>query len=89
MTTVRTLHDLASLIRGRRLAMGLSQNALARAAGVSRKWVYEFEAGNPGAEIGNVLTVLATLGVVLDADVAAPEVDGRSLVALLDDSGRR
>jgi HTH-type transcriptional regulator/antitoxin HipB len=60
---------------GRRTDLGLSQVALARRAGVSRKWISEFEAGNLSAEIGLVLRVLDALGMALDlisGDNAAP-----------------
>jgi transcriptional regulator with XRE-family HTH domain len=43
---VRRPEDLASLIRDRREAMGLSQQALADRLGVSRKWVNEIERGH-------------------------------------------
>jgi predicted transcriptional regulator len=35
-------------------------------AGVSRKWVYEFEAGKPTAELQLILRVMDALGLALD-----------------------
>jgi predicted transcriptional regulator len=35
-------------------------------AGVSRKWVYEFEAGKPAAELQLILRVMDALGLALD-----------------------
>jgi len=44
----------------------MSQAQLAAHAGVSRKWVYEFEAGKPSAELGLILRVLEALGLELE-----------------------
>jgi HTH-type transcriptional regulator/antitoxin HipB len=63
---VRSIRDLAATVRGRRTDLGLSQAELARRAGVSRKWISEFEAGKPTAEIGLVLRALDELRLVLD-----------------------
>jgi ribosome-binding protein aMBF1 (putative translation factor) len=41
--TIRSIRDLAAAVRGRRKDLGMSQADLARRAGVSRKWIYEFE----------------------------------------------
>lgn len=57
------MRDLAAAVRGRRRDLGLSQADLARRAGVSRKWIYEFEGGKPTAEFGLVLHVLDELGL--------------------------
>jgi HTH-type transcriptional regulator / antitoxin HipB len=64
--TVRSTRDLAGTARGRRADLGISQNELARRAGVSRKWIYEFEAGKPAVELALVLRVLDALGLTLD-----------------------
>jgi HTH-type transcriptional regulator/antitoxin HipB len=63
---IRSTRDLAAAVRGRRRDLGMSQADLAQRAGVSRKWIYEFEAGKPAAEMGFVLRVLETLGLSLD-----------------------
>jgi HTH-type transcriptional regulator/antitoxin HipB len=79
---IRSIHDLAAAVRGRRTDMGLSQAELAGRSGVSRKWIYEFEAGKPTAELGLLLRVLDALGLSIDltlgdrtADVAQTTVD--------------
>lgn len=72
--TIRSTHDLAAAIRGRRTDLGISQAELAKRAGVSRKWIYEFEAGKPTAEFGLLLRVLDALGLGLDI---APTVSDR------------
>ena len=63
---VRSIRDLAATVRGRRKDLGISQAELAARAGISRKWVYEFEAGKPTAELRLILRVLDALGLVLD-----------------------
>ena len=63
---VRSIGEAAANVRGRRLQMRLSQDQLSRRAGVSRKWVYEFEAGKPRAELGHLLRVLDALELQLD-----------------------
>ena len=63
---ISTIRDVAITARGRRTDLGLSQAELARRAGVSRKWISEFEAGKPTAEFGLVIRVLDELGVALD-----------------------
>ena len=64
--------DLAAVVRGRRMDLGLTQGDLATRAGVSRKWVNEFEAGGKAkAELGHVLRVLETLGLSIHTDSTA------------------
>ncbi len=84
--TIRSIHDLAAAIRGRRTDLGMSQAELAKRTGVSRKWVYEFEAGKPTAELGLLLRVLDALGLGIELTLgdgeAAATVD---LDALIDE----
>ncbi len=63
---IRSIHDLAAAIRGRRTDLGMSQVELAMRTGVSRKWIYEFEAGKPAAELGLLLRVLDALGLGIE-----------------------
>jgi predicted transcriptional regulator len=63
-----SIADIAALVRGRRMDLGLSQGELATQAKVSRKWINEFEAGGKAtAELGHVLRVLEALDVTLEA----------------------
>ena len=62
---IRTPHDVAALARGRRRDLGWSQTDLARRAGVSRKWVSDFETGKTSVELGVVLRVLDALELSL------------------------
>ena len=64
---VTTVHQYQALVRGRRKDLGLSQDLLARSAGVSRKWLSEFERGATTAvELPLVLRVLAALGLAVE-----------------------
>jgi len=56
------LHRLADQIRGMRTQRGLSQAALAAAAGVNRKTIIELEKGAPGIALGTVVAVLESMG---------------------------
>ena len=62
---INTAQDLAAAVRGRRLALNLSQIELATRAEVSREWVNKFEAGKPTVEFGLVLRILDILGLSL------------------------
>jgi y4mF family transcriptional regulator len=63
---IKSIRNLAAAVRGRRRDLGLTQAELAELAGVSRKWVYEFEAGKPSAELRLILRVLDALGLTLE-----------------------
>ena len=58
--------------------LGLSQAQVAKRVGVSRKWIVEFEAGKPSAELGLALRVLDELGLALDVStqIEAPAASG-------------
>jgi HTH-type transcriptional regulator / antitoxin HipB len=90
MTSIHSIRDLAAVVRGRRKDLGMSQAALAERAGVSRKWIYEFESGKPTAEFGLLLRVLDALGLELDVSAGSASLtadrDARELLdALIDD----
>lgn len=61
-----------AIIRTRRQERGLSQQALADKAGVSRKFLIDLEAGHERAELGKTLAVLAALGLSLEATDLIP-----------------
>lgn len=60
------VNELRQLVVFLREEAGLSQAELAEQAGLSRKWVNEFERGNPNARVGAVLDVLRALGYGLE-----------------------
>lgn len=79
---IRSIHDLAAAVRGRRTDLGMSQAELAVRAGVSRKWIYEFEAGKPTAELGLMLRVLDALGLGIDLTPSDSTADAAETVDL-------
>jgi HTH-type transcriptional regulator / antitoxin HipB len=89
---VRSIRDLAAVVRGRRRDLGLSQAELAARAGVSRKWIYQFEAGKPTAELRLILGVLDALGLVLDVtydEHTTADKSARDLDALIEEHRAR
>jgi HTH-type transcriptional regulator/antitoxin HipB len=57
--------QLQSLARDRRLSRKQTQAAVATMAGVSRKWLSEFERGKESADLSLVLRLLDALGLAL------------------------
>ncbi|HVA44220.1 MAG TPA: helix-turn-helix domain-containing protein [Acidimicrobiales bacterium] len=83
---VRSIKDVAAAVRGRRTDLGLNQAELAERVGVSRKWIYEFEAGKPRAEFVLVLRVLDELGLALGvSDAGTSTASAINLDAVLEE----
>jgi len=75
MVRINDARDLGLVVRDGRRRRRMTQEGLARASGVSRRWLADLEAGKPGAEVGLVLRTLAALGIALDAQSATVDVD--------------
>lgn len=87
---IRSIRDLAAVVRGRRTDLGMNQVQLAELAGVSWKWIYEFEASKATAEPGLLLRVEDAFGLDLELTLrsgAGPSGHGDTvdLDALLDE----
>lgn len=82
--TVRSIHELAAAMRGRRTDLGMSQAELAKRTGVSRKWIYEFEAGKPTAELGLLLRALDALGLGIELTASESTADAERAAVDLD-----
>lgn len=65
---INSILDLSALVRGRRQALGLSQEDLADRANVSRQWISAFERGRPGSELRLILRLLEALELRLSVD---------------------
>jgi HTH-type transcriptional regulator / antitoxin HipB len=63
---VNTISDISAALRGRRLALGMTQHDLALRAGVSRQWLNELERGKPTASLVLILAVVEALGLQLE-----------------------
>ena len=73
---LRSIREIAATVRGRRQDLGLNQAELAARAGVSRKWISEFESGKSTAEVGLVLRVLDELGLHLELREEEAKTEG-------------
>lgn len=77
MVEVSTVRQIQALVRERRRQLALTQERLAGLAGVSRKWLSEFERGTTTAvELPLLLRVLAALS--LTVDITAADSAGRA-----------
>lgn len=70
---ITVARDLGLAVRGRRLELGISQAKLAAKAGVSRKWLSEFEQGKPSAEIGMMLRILDAVQLQVHLEASGPQ----------------
>jgi len=75
---IRSATDVGAIVRSARLRRHMTQSDLAVAAGVSRRWIVDLEAGKPRAELGLVLAVLETLGTPLTVEAPEPPSPGDS-----------
>ncbi len=83
---IDTPRDLAGVVRGRRISLGLSQANLAKRAGVSRPWLSHVETGKATAELGLIMRLLDALGLRLDVAESSGAPDHASAAAVdLDD----
>ncbi|MCI2158062.1 helix-turn-helix domain-containing protein [Bifidobacterium crudilactis] len=64
---IRTMYDIGLAIRQRREQLGLSQEALAARAGVSRSWLAKVETGKTSFDFRMVLMVFSALQLKLEA----------------------
>lgn len=76
--------DIANFIKWRRAQLKLSQEGLARKAGVSRSWLAEVESGKPTVELGKVLKCIRILGATLHAAVRGREESTSVIDQILD-----
>jgi HTH-type transcriptional regulator / antitoxin HipB len=68
-TPIHSAKQLGELIRHRRHELGLTQTEVAEVANTNLRFVSELERGKPTARLENVMRVLATLGIGLEARV--------------------
>lgn len=58
---VETVNSIRLAVRAKRRSLALSQEQVSQRAGVSRKWLSEFELGKVNVELGLVLRILEAL----------------------------
>ncbi len=78
-----SVQDLAAVVRGRRISLGLSQADLAVRAGVSRPWLSKIETGKPTAELGLIIRLLDALDLSMQLEIIDAD-GGDSVTALVD-----
>lgn len=66
MASIGNARQLGAALRAARKQRGLSQEALAERAGVSRAWLARFETGHPASSIAPIFRVLRFLDLGLD-----------------------
>jgi transcriptional regulator with XRE-family HTH domain len=71
-STIDTPAAAGALIRAQRIGQGHTQQALADAAGVSRKFLIDLESGHERAELGKTMAVFAALGLSLATTTPIP-----------------
>ena len=69
---METVNSIRLAVRGERRALGLSQEQVAKRAGVSRKWLSVFERGKVNVELGLVLRLLEALDLKFTVEPKAP-----------------
>lgn len=75
-TGTRTVSDLATSVRDARLAAGMSQADLAKAAHLTRPWVSLFESRRaPNASLTKVLAMMDVLGITIRLTYPVPDPD--------------
>lgn len=71
MSSLTSVQDLGAAVRAARKAQGLRLEDLALAAGVGVRFLSEFERGKATVQLGEVLRVVAALGLELSIDEPA------------------
>jgi HTH-type transcriptional regulator/antitoxin HipB len=64
---IKDARQLGELIRSRRKELSLTQTEVAEIANTNLRFLSELERGKPTARLENVMRVLATLGIELEA----------------------
>lgn len=75
---VRSSSDLGLLVRRTRIALELTQEQLAMAAGTGTRFVSDLEGGKPTCEVGKTLAVLSALGIRVDLQSPVATASERS-----------
>jgi transcriptional regulator with XRE-family HTH domain len=70
---------LGTVLRQRRVAMGMRQDELALAAGVGRRFIIDLEAGKSSCQLGKAMLVAQALGVKIIDET--PRVVGQADIA--------
>jgi y4mF family transcriptional regulator len=58
-----TPEEIGRMVRQTRMQLGLTQEQLALASGMGRRFIIELEQGKPTCQLGRALAVLQALGI--------------------------
>ncbi|MFI5736671.1 helix-turn-helix domain-containing protein [Kribbella sp. NPDC051587] len=78
---IRSARNLGAAVRDARRRHSLTQQELARRAGVSREWLVRLEQGHARLELQLVLNTLAAAGLVLEVSDDDPAIDDPAAAA--------
>jgi len=68
-TNINSSYTLGQVMQQGRLQTGMSQRELAKAIGVSQKWIWEMEQGKPGLLMNRLFRILSLIEVELFAEI--------------------
>ena len=80
---INTMVDVITLVRSKRIELGMTQDQLAHEVDMSRQWVRNLEAGIGAPAFPKVLAVLHALGLELEATEASSDPDIDAMFAEL------
>jgi len=66
MNMLNNSTQLGTLVRARRKELSVTQSELAMTAGTGVRFIVDLESGKPTCQVGKVLKVLQTLGLVIE-----------------------
>lgn len=89
MANIANARQLGAAVRAARKQRGLSQEALASQAAVSRAWLTRFETGHPAASIEQIFRVLRTLDLTIAIGDRTHTPAESALLAALADRNKR
>lgn len=80
---VNSTGDVVSLVRAKRIELGLTQDQLAEKVGMSRQWVRNLEAGIGAPAFPAVLSVIHALGLEVSVEQPRSDTDVDAMFARL------
>ncbi len=70
---IRTVNDLGPMLAQARYAAGLTQRDLAKSIGVTQRYIWQLESGEPTRFAVRFFEAMSAVGMTLTAEFAAPE----------------
>jgi transcriptional regulator with XRE-family HTH domain len=86
-STANLASQFGRLVKSRRKKLGMTQDDVALASGVSRRFVIELESGRSTCELGRSLMVASVVGLKILEQSNASNAEHPMLPDILDDGG--